>query len=711
MALLYLESLPPRTTKGEILHLLCGVGGIGREQVGRIELRGALAVVEVPDGCEARLTKKLDGADMKGRQLRVRAGGAPTSIGSEDHFGRLARLVRLESAAEAAQTLERSRRLTGAAAEASGECLAGMVIAEESSGLGGRCILTFTKRDRSRSLPFNRLEPGTPILLMPEGSADSVGWRGVVCERGKTSLAVAFQEPPDIDERPSIYRLDLSADEISRQRQLDALDQARSARGNRSAQLRDVLLGEKPPTADMPRDVVFLDTALDPSQQQAVAFALFARDVAVVHGPPGTGKTTALVELIRQAVRRGERVLACAPSNLAVDNLLERLLAGDERAIRLGHPARVTPALREHTLDLLVEGHHDTRLASKLARDAFALFRQAKKWTRAKPEPGARGDMRREARDMLADARRMEDQVIEHILDTATVVCATLTGLSAELLGRRTFDLAVIDESAQATEPACWPALLRCNRLVLAGDHCQLPPTILSREADEQGLAVSLMERVVGLHGDDVTRRLDVQYRMNQAIMAFPSAALYEGTLQAHSSVAEHRLTDLAAVSTIPLTSTPLEFIDTAGADHDEETEPGGESRRNPGEADLVCRKVRALLDAGVPAGGIGVIAPYAAQVRLLRDKLAVPELEIDSVDGFQGREKEAVIISLVRSNPEGEIGFLAEVRRMNVAMTRARRKLLIVGNSATLSNDPFYRDLLSHCESVGAYRSVWEEL
>lgn len=526
MTLLYLESLPPRATKGDILHLLCAIGGLVRDQVGRIELHGTTGIVEVPDGKEVRLAKALDGTDMKGRQIRVRAGGGNTLSGNEDHFGRLARLVRLESDAGAKEAIERSRRLTGAEAEATGDCLVGLVLAEESSGLGGRCIVTLSKRDRSRSLSFNRLEPGTPVLLAPEGIANNRGWRGVVCERRRASLSVAFPEPPDTDETTTTYRLDLSADEVSRQRQLDALDQARTARGN-SAQLRDVLLGEKSPATDPPKDIVCLDATLDPSQREAVCFALFSRDLAVVHGPPGTGKTTALVELIRQTVRRGQRVLVCAPSNLAVDNILERLLHGGEKAIRLGHPARVTPALREHTLDLLVDAHSDSRLARKLARDAFALFRQAKKWTRAKPEPGARNDMRRDAREMLADARRMEDQVVEHILDTATIVCATLTGLNQELLGRRTFDLAVIDEAAQATEPACWPAVLRCDRLVLAGDHCQLPPTIVSREADEQGLGVSLMERVVELHGATVTRRLDVQYRMNNAIMAFPSAAFY----------------------------------------------------------------------------------------------------------------------------------------------------------------------------------------
>jgi superfamily I DNA and/or RNA helicase len=628
----------------------------------------------------------------------------------DDHLGKLARLVQMESKAEARSTLEKTRGLSGAQAEGTGECLVGLVVAEESSGLGGRCIVTLSKRDRTRTLPFNRFEPGSPVLLTEEGSADAVGLRGVVCERGKTYLSVALPEPPDSSERTTTQRLDLSTDEISRKRQLDALNQARTQTGNRAAQLRDVLLGAKAPAPGSPKEIEFLDSSLDPSQRAAVAFALFCEDVAVVHGPPGTGKTTALVELIRQAIRKGERVLACAPSNLAVDNLLERLLVGPEKAIRLGHPARVTPALREHTLDLVVESHNDTRLARKLARDAFALFREAKKWTRARPEPGSRSDKRREAREMLADARRMEDQVLEHILDTADVVCATLTGLAGELLGQRTFDLVVIDEAGQATEPACWPALMRCQRLVLAGDHCQLPPTILSREAEGQGLGISLMQRLVELYGALVTRRLDVQYRMNAAIMTFPSKALYGGTLQAHPSVAAHVLADIASVRATPLTSMPLEFIDTAGADCDEEAEPSGESRLNLGEADLVCTKVRALLEAGLPPESIAVIAPYAAQVRVLRERLGVAGLEIDSVDGFQGREKEAIIISLVRSNPEGEIGFLADVRRMNVAMTRARRKLLIIGNSATLSNHPFYRDLLSHCEAAGAYRSVWEE-
>jgi predicted DNA helicase len=433
------------------------------------------------------------------------------------------------------------------------------------------------------------------------------------------------------------------------------------------------------------------------------------------------------VEVIRQAVARGEKVLACAPSNLAVDNLFERLLAHGEKAVRLGHPARVLPALRAHTLDLIVDSHPELRVARKLIREAAALRDKASKYTRAKPAPGARREMRREAREMVQDARRLEDQIVAQILDGATVLLATTTGLDSAILGPRTFDLAVIDEACQSTEPGCWIPLVRCRRLVLAGDHCQLPPTVLSPEAVREGFGVSLLERLIDHWGEGVSRRLTVQYRMHRRIMEFSSREFYEGSLEADPSVCEHLLQDLPQVQPGELTESPLRFIDTAGAGYDEELEPDGESRRNVGEAELAARQVRALLAAGVAPGEIAVISPYAAQVRLLREKLRPPgpasasgaclkagttngELEIDTVDGFQGREKEAVVISLVRSNGQGEIGFLADVRRMNVALTRARRKLLVIGDSATLGGHPFYQRLLDYFESCGAYHTVWEE-
>lgn len=709
MALLHLDALPARMTKADLLRLLSEPGGLDRRQVGLIDLRGNTAVIEVPDSWISRLVKSLDGFSFRNRSLRAWAGSSAAPTSAEDHFQRLARLLELESQAEADQALVRRQRRDSAEAEQTGECLVDLVVIEESSGLGGRCLLTLSKRDRSRPLPWTRLQAGSPVLLSSDGT-DARNWRGVVCERADRSLTVALAESPEDLPDAGALRLDLASDEVARQRQRHALDRARAARGDRLAELRQVLLGEKAPEFRAEAAFTVLDATLDPSQQDAVQLALAARDLAIIHGPPGTGKTTTLVELIRQAIRRREKVLACAPSNLAVDNLLERLLAHGEKAVRLGHPARVLPGLREHTLDLLVQDHPDLRQARKFTKDAFALFRQAGKFTRARPEPGARQSMRSEARALLTEARRLEAQAVDRILDGASVLCATTTALDSEVLGQRQFDLAVIDEAGQSVEPGCWVPLLRCRRLVLAGDHCQLPPTVVAPAAVAEGFGLSLLERLVDLYGSSVTRLLKVQYRMHETIMAFSSTMFYAGELEAHESVRSHLLQDLPGVRASLLNGTPLQFIDTAGAGHDEEVEPDGESRRNPGEAELVKRKVHALLEAGLAATDIAVIAPYAAQVRLLRERLPVPGLEIDSVDGFQGREKEAVILSLVRSNREGDIGFLADVRRMNVAWTRARRKLLIIGDSATLAVHLFYQELLAYVEAAEAYATVWDE-
>lgn len=710
-----LESLPSRVTKSDLLDLLQREAGVDRRRVGRIELRGVQASVQVPEGWEFRVAKALDGVSMAGRRIRARvAGAAATDESSEDHFQRQARLLNLESRAEAERLRERSRKLSAAEAERSGNSLLDLAIADEEAGLGGRCLVKLVKRKRT-PLPWTRLGVGTPVLLSPNDESKGQGVRGVVCERGNSYLRVALAGLPDDLEDAESWRVDLSHDEIATERQRAALDRARLARGDRLTELRKTLLGQHPPEfsqarSSEPAPEEVLHARLNETQREAVQFLLSARDLALIHGPPGTGKTTTVVELIRRAVRRGDKVLACAPSNLAVDNIFERLLAAGERVVRLGHPARVLPELRSHTLDLLVEEHHDVALARKLVKEALALFRKANRYTRAKPEPGSRQQTRQEARSLLADARKLEAQAVEHILDTADILCATTTGMDDELLGSRRFDLLVIDEACQSTEPGCWIPLARAERVVLAGDHCQLPPTVVSGDAAAQGFGVSLFERLISLYGRDVARRLSVQYRMHASIMDFSSLEFYEAELTAHEAVTAHRLCELPGVETNPLTESPVEFIDTAGAGYDEELEPDGESRMNPREAELVVRKVQSLLDAGVPAEAIAVIAPYSAQVRLLREKLTAPGLEIDSVDGFQGREKEAVVICLVRSNPSGEIGFLGDVRRMNVALTRARRKLLVIGDSATLASDAFYQRLLEYFEGLGAYKTVWEE-
>lgn len=779
--LLQFDALPPRTTKGTIVRLIEQVGELPGNQIGAVSVQGRAATAAVPASAAARLVKLLDGTAIGTQPIRVALARSdarsnprehPASRrGGEPFFERLLRLLDIEARAEAEQTVRRARSSSGEQAEKSGNSLVNLVLRDESVGLGGRVLWRLGKRQIGQPLPWTRLNAGAPVLLSEEGQRDATGYRGVVSERGPDSIEIAFAEPPEPQADRPLFRLDLANDEVARQRQRQALERARDAAGDRLAKLRDVLLGDRParftpaPTANdtandtdsdtdsgidsgidsesevsspaanspiVPGAAVPLgplvawkpfDSGLDASQRSAVRFALDARDIALLHGPPGTGKTTTLVELIRQAVARGEKVLACAASNMAVDNLFERLLAAGVRAVRLGHPARVLPELRAHTLDLLVENHADVRLARQLVRQATSLRDKATRWRRARPEPGEKQALREEAKQLMNDARRLEALAVAHLLDTAEVLCATLTSLDSELLGRRQFDLAVIDEACQTTEPACWIPLLRCERVVAAGDHCQLPPTVVSPDAQREGFSVSLLERLMRSDPETLSRRLDVQYRMHASIMGFSSAEFYDGTLVAAPEVAGRLLSDLPGIAADDWTATPVHFIDTAGASFDEELEPDGESRRNPGEADVVQRVVGLLVDHGLPAREIGVIAPYAAQARLLRERFAAAHaaadrqigsgrfegLEIDTVDGFQGREKEAIVISLVRSNATGEIGFLGDVRRMNVALTRARRKLVVVGDSATLAHHDFYQRLLDYWQATNAYHTVWE--
>lgn len=626
----------------------------------------------------------------------------------EDHFSRLLRCLEFEAATEAEEVVKLARRATGDSAERGGKCLVSLVIRDETSGFGGRVVVTLGKRDRRLELPWTRLNSGTPVVLIEEQSKAEQGCRGVVTRRDRETITVALNDSPEpVADRPT-FRLYLSSDEIARQRQRDALRRVANSEQKRLVALKRKLLGEEPPLFAQRRDWQPL-TSLDESQLEAVSHALAAEDVAIIHGPPGTGKTTTVVELIRQAVRRGEKVLACAPSNLAVDNMLERLVAGDEKVLRIGHPARVLPGLQEHTLDVQVETHPDLKLAREWTKRAWALRRQAGKFTRTAPQPGARRELRDEANQLLDDARQIESRLVEHLLDSATVLCATLTGLDGELLRNREFDLVVIDEAGQATEPPCWIPLLRCRKLVLAGDHCQLPPTVLSSDARREGFHVSLMERLVDLWGETISRRITTQYRMHEQIMRFSSDEFYESSLVAADSVAAHLLSDLPNVGATPLTQSPIRFVDTAGSSCDEQTEAEGSSRENPGEAEFVARQVQELLSAGVLPTEIAVITPYAAQARRLRQLIDNEAVEIDTVDGFQGREKEAVVISLVRSNTKGELGFLTDTRRMNVALTRARRKLIVYGDSSTLANNEFYLRLLEYFEVQDAYGTVWE--
>jgi len=623
---------------------------------------------------------------------------------ADKHFSNMHRWLEMEGEAERERLAQRRKAQSSDTAERTGETLLDLVIRTHTTGLGGRYLITLAKRRSPDRLPWNRFKVGSPILLSDnrDDSAESV--QGVVSARRVDTLEVAVDDWPSGDR----FRLDFSVDEVTRKRQASALQSAEKATG-RHAQLRDLLLGEREPTfhrnAKPPTDI---SQRLNPSQHDAIRHALASNDLAIIHGPPGTGKTTTVVEVIRLLVARGQRVLACAPSNTAVDNLLERLLAIGEPAVRLGHPARVSEDLRQHSLDALVGRHEAMMVVHQMMREAEQIERKAVRFTRGRPAPGHRGQQRQEARELKRQARILEKQAISDLLKDARVICATTT-FDDSILDDLRFDVLVIDEACQSVEPGCWVPLRRADRLILAGDHLQLPPTILSDAAKKEGYAVSLMERLVNHYGDLVTRQLTVQYRMHEAIMGFSSQHFYDNTLTADESVRLHVLSDLPRIQSDLVSDDPVTFIDTAGTGWQEELEPEGLSKRNPEEGRLVLKQVNALCEAGLSPSDIAVIAPYAAQVRWLREHAIYDQLEIDTVDGFQGREKEAVVISLVRSNAIGEIGFLSDARRMNVALTRAKRKMIIVGDSATLATDNFFQSLLTWIEQTGNYRTAWE--
>ncbi|MEN0110164.1 MAG: AAA domain-containing protein, partial [Planctomycetota bacterium] len=423
----------------------------------------------------------------------------------DEYFDRLEAWLALEGDAERERLLAARRRERSGDPERSGETIVGLRPIEQFTGLAGRWLTDLAKPG-GEELPMNRLRVGSPVVVSDQ-SADRPGLAGVVSRRTATQLQVALDEPVEA----RTVRVDLSPDERTRLKQLAAIARARLLEHG-EARLRDALLGLRDPRFEPPAATeapLCFATELNASQQRAVAHALAARDVAVIHGPPGTGKTTTLAEVVFQAVRRGETVLAAAASNTAVDNLVERLIELMPGVVRVGHPARVFEALRGHTLDELVERDDTNTFVRQLRREADALQRRAQKRSRSRNAGRERGQRFAEARKLRDEARRLERSIVRSVLDHAAVVATTLT-LDEELMAGRSFNLLVVDEACQSTEPAVWHAALRADRVVLAGDHRQLPPTVLSPQAAAEGLAISPMERLVDRFGEGVTRRLDV---------------------------------------------------------------------------------------------------------------------------------------------------------------------------------------------------------
>ena len=616
------------------------------------------------------------------------------------HIDRLARLLEAERAEEERRFAEARGRLSLAEREARGLALADAEAAEEE-GLAGRALVTYRRADGG-PLGGARIGVGSPVRLGLRRDERPDAPRGIVARRSRARLSVAFDEPPPDWATDGRVVIELEPSPVTWERLLSGLRRMREEKEGR--RWHAVLAGAAPRFRDRPRGAPApAAEQLNPEQVRALDLAERAEDLALVHGPPGTGKTRVLAEVIRRAAARGEPVLACAPSNLAVDNLAERLAEAGVEGVRLGHPARVLPSVLGLTLEARVAEHEAARIAADLSTRAFALRRDARK-RRQRRGPGRYSearDVEREARALLSEARSLEARAEADVLSRAPVVLATLTGLDAPPLAGRRFALAAVDEATQAVEPATWLALLRAERAVLAGDHLQLPPTVLSAEGQAGGLGISLFERLADAAGGAARVTLAEQHRMHERIMRFPSEALYGGLLRAHPDAALRALD-----------GAPLEVVDTSGRGFEEASPEGSDSRVNEGEALLAAREVERVLALGVGPADVAVISPYDGQVQRIRQLLAArcdQGLEVDTVDGFQGREKEAVVVSLVRANDRGEVGFLSDVRRMNVAITRARRKLVVVGDGATVARHPFYGAFLRHAEAAGAWRSAWE--
>lgn len=511
--------------------------------------------------------------------------------------------------------------------------------------------------------------------------------------------------------------VDVMFDEMSYREMEFALKEVMKAEDNRTAELREILLGSEKSKLKISRaPVPQLSSLLNESQQDALQKTIEAADVAFVHGPPGTGKTTTLVQSIVATVKVENQVLVCAPSNAAVDLLADKLSEQGLDILRIGHPARVTEQSLSRTMDAKIAAHSNYGELRELRKKMEQIRAAAFKYKRSFGfhERQERKMLLQEAKMLKGDADMLEFYIINDLLQNSHVICCTLVGSSHPTLRGKKFKTAFIDEAGQALEPACWIPILRSERVIFAGDHLQLPPTIKSNEASRSGLAETLFEKGIRKHPQR-TAMLTRQYRMHEDIMQFSSRYFYKNELVADDRVSSTLLRP---------NQSPVVFIDTAGAGYAEEQDPETLSRFNTEEATLLIQKVEQLVEeVGMDVWQkenftVGIITPYRAQVDLLV-KLAEGSpvlttlhhlISINTVDAFQGQERDVIVIGFVRSNDRGEVGFLQDIRRTNVAMTRARKKLIMVGDSATLGSHPFYLELLDFVQVNGFYRSVFEE-
>ena len=488
-------------------------------------------------------------------------------------------------------------------------------------------------------------------------------------------------------------------DDTSYKTMFAALREVAEAKGNRTARLREVLLGKAPALRRETGPVRF--PWLNASQEKAVNQVLCAKEVAVVHGPPGTGKTTTLVEAVYETLHRENQVMVSAQSNTAVDWIAEKLVDRGIPVLRIGNPTRVNDKMLAFTYERRFEAHSDYPELWQIRKTIREMTGRLRKSGREDRER-----LHNQLTKLRVRATGLEIRIDTELFTEARVIACTLVGAASRVLERKRFSSLFIDEDAQAIEAACWIAISRADRVILAGDHCQLPPTIKCIEAARGGLGRTLLEKVV-LHKPETVSLLKIQYRMHEDIMRFPSRWFYHDELEAAPEVKYRGILDF---------DTPVSWIDTSELDLQEKAVAEGTGRLNTGEAELLVRElknymerigIRRILEEHID---FGVISPYRAQVHYLRHLLKKEPffrpcrrlITVHTVDGFQGQERDVIMISLVRANEKGQIGFLRDLRRMNVAITRARMKLLILGEAVTLTRHPFYRELY---EYIGGLR------
>lgn len=555
---------------------------------------------------------------------------------------------------------------------------------------------------------------GSAVLLTPVGNPKDVEewgtWPARVMKMRGMEMDVVLEGdgPEGVAIQHIKWTVDARADERSYQAMAHALSHWVNVESADLKSLRDaaLALGEWP-ASPLPVDAVSGDFSALNAAQASAAKAVWSRaPLTLLHGPPGTGKTRTLVAAMAGLVEAGENVLSTAPSNMAVDVLVERLSKAGLNAVRVGHPMRVSERVLERTLDAQVQQQPEYSRVVKTRQEAEQKQREADRYVRnfGSEQREARRAARAEARAMRKEAEELEAYLAEKVIREADVVCATLVGCDDRRLRSVSFDVAVVDEAAQALPPATLIAMRRAPRLVLCGDPHQLPPTVKSRKG--KPLEETMLERLIAKFPAE-TVMLEVQHRMHSQIMSAGNTHFYQGKLKAHDAVAFRLLEGLK----------PWLWVDTAGCGFEEERSEEGGSVSNRDEARFVVERAAEWL-AAHPGMSLGVVAPYSAQVELLRDlwydRVVSGEVSpsadvtIHTVDGFQGQERDGMIVSMTRSNDRGEVGFLSESRRIHVAQTRAKMACMLVGDSATLGTDPYLGWLLEHAQERDAYDSAW---